>query len=135
MTGSNAKLCFALTYCPHHVVYALVYVSMCAPVCVRRIDWRPCVCLRVLRLCAFTVHVSGGGWWRCTNQSRTWRIRFTISKMPMFLKFTHTQARTRAYTPTHRHTRTITRPHTAYPACQRATWAAEACANRWEEPA
>lgn len=45
VTGSNAKLCFALTYCPHHVVYVLVYVSVCAPVYVRHIDWSLCVCV------------------------------------------------------------------------------------------
>lgn len=116
-------------------VYASVCVCTPVSVCVCCIDWRACVCLHVLRLCAFTVHVSGGGWWQCTNQSRTWRIRFTISKMPMFLKFTHTHTHTSTRTHAQRHTHTITLPHTAYPACQRAMWAAEACANRWEEPA
>ena len=29
VTGSNAKLCFALTYCPHHVVYVCVCICAC----------------------------------------------------------------------------------------------------------
>ena len=62
VTGSNAKLCFALTYCPHHVVYVCVLcICVCTPVCVcvsqrlcvfetMRAQACVCVCVRV-RVC------------------------------------------------------------------------------------
>lgn len=42
--GSNAKLCFALTYCPHHVVYVCVCVCLYILLCI-------CLCVTVI-VCA-----------------------------------------------------------------------------------
>lgn len=69
------------------------------------------------RFVCIAVRVSGGGSWRCTNQSRTWRIRFTISKMPMFLKFTHMQAHTDTLVQSPAHT-----PLTQLVNVQRGLW-------------
>lgn len=32
VTGSNAKLCFALTYCPHHVASVCICICSCGHV-------------------------------------------------------------------------------------------------------
>lgn len=40
--GSNTKLCFALTYCPHHVAYVYAYLKVCTCVCL-------CVCVHCAR--------------------------------------------------------------------------------------
>lgn len=150
VTGSNAKLCFALTYCPHHVVYvrARVFVYMLSYVCVNvcacacqdachKACARVCVCFRrcmhgrcLYALLYVLVEVAGGG---VPTSHGPRGLDLPFQKMPVFLKFAHIHAHARTHTGTHTHT--ITHPHTASPACQRATWAVEACANRWEEPA
>lgn len=83
--GIRACVCFS------------VHVSVCA---LQRCCLLETVCARPLLVC-LTACVSEGGWWRCTNHSRTWRIRFTISKMPVFLKFTHTHTHTQAHSYNH----------------------------------
>lgn len=111
-------------------VHVRMHVTMRARVCV-------CVCIRwcthgrcLYALLYVLVEVAGGG---VPTSHGPRGLDLPFQKMPVFLKFTHIHAHARTHTGTHTHT--ITHPHTASPACQRATWAVEACANRWEEPA
>lgn len=71
VTGSHARLCFALTYCPHHVVCALSRVCQrahaCACVC-QNACHNVCGCIRLHTRgrCLYALHyvlveVAGGG--------------------------------------------------------------------------
>lgn len=94
-SGSNAKLCFSETYCPHHVVTSLFM----------------CVCMFAL------IRWAGVG---TTDSHEPRGFGLPFQRRLFFSKvYTHTLA--------------SALPHAASSAYRRATWAAEAGANRWEE--